>query len=104
MPTAQPQTQSPIGSVEGHISYNVRPFLWVSFDGNFWYGGKTSLGGVPNPSTRQTASRLGITASLPLTRKQTLRLGYNDGAYSRFGANYKNLSIGWQYAWVEIPK
>ena len=44
MPTPQPQTQSPIGSVEGHISYNVRPFLWVSFDGNFWYGGKTSLG------------------------------------------------------------
>jgi hypothetical protein len=103
-PAPKPQKQSPIGALEGHLSYNVRPFLWVSLDGNFWYGGATSTGGVSNPATRQTGSRLGVTASLPITRNQTLKLGYSDGAYSRFGASYKNLSIGWQYSWLEIPK
>ena len=46
----QAQTQDPIGAVEVHLSYDVRPRLWVSLDGNFWYGGKTSLNGEENPS------------------------------------------------------
>ena len=32
----QSQTQDPIGAVELHLSYDVRPRFWVSLDGNFW--------------------------------------------------------------------
>ncbi len=34
------QTQAPIGSFEGHLSYDFKPRLWASLDGNFWFGGK----------------------------------------------------------------
>jgi hypothetical protein len=94
------QTQDPIFAFETHLSYDFRPRLWVSFDGNFWYGGRTSLDGVENPATLQKASRIGVTASFPLTRRQSLKVGYADGAYVRFGGDYKVASVAWQYTWV----
>ncbi len=100
VPGAQSQTQDPIGAVELHLSYDVRPRLWVSLDGNFWYGGKTSLNGVENPTTLQQNSRIGVTASLPLTRRQSLKLGYAQGAYIRFGGDYRIVSVAWQYSWI----
>src|SRR5580704_279229 len=63
----QPQSEKPIGSFEGHLSYDLKPRLWFSLDGNFWFGGITSLSGIENLATRQTSSRIGVTASLPLT-------------------------------------
>ena len=103
VPGTQDQTQDPIGAFEAHLSYDVRPRLWVSLDANFWYGGRTSLNGVENPATLQKSSRIGVTASIPLTRHQSLKVGYADGAYVRFGGDYRIASIAWQYAWVGKP-
>ena len=100
----QAQTQDPIGAVEIHLSYDVRPRLWVSLDGNFWYGGKTSLNGVENPVTLQQSSRIGVTASFPVTRHQSVKVSYAQGAYVRFGGNYRIASVAWQYAWIGKPK
>lgn len=94
------QTQEPIGIVEVHLSYDVRPRLWVSLDGNFWYGGKTTVNGVENPNTLQKSSRVGVTASIPLTSHQAVKFGFADGAYARFGGDYAIFSAAWQYSWV----
>jgi hypothetical protein len=94
------QTQDPIGVTEVHLSYDVRPRLWVSLDGNFWYGGTTTLNGVENPITLQKSSRVGVTASVPLTTRQSIKLGFADGAYARFGGDYTIFSAAWQYSWV----
>jgi hypothetical protein len=102
-PGTQSQTQDPIAAFETHLSYDFRPRLWVSFDANFWRGGQTSLNGVENPATLQKSSRLGVTASFPITRRQQIKVGYADGAYVRFGGNYKIASVAWQYAWVGKP-
>ena len=103
-PGTQSQTQEPIVAVESHLSYDFRPRLWVSFDANFWRGGRTSLNGVQNPATLQKSSRLGVTASFPITRRQQIKVGYADGAYVRFGGNYKIASFAWQYSWVGKPR
>ena len=99
VPGVQEQAQKPIVAFETHVSYDVRPRFWVSFDSNFWYGGRTSLNGVENPATLQQSSRIGVTASVPLTKHQALKAGYADGAYVRFGGDYKIASIAWQYSW-----
>ena len=96
----QPQAEKPIGSFEGHLSYDFKPRLWLSLDGNFWFGGITSLSGIENLATRQTSSRIGVTASLPLTKHQSLKFSYADGTYVRFGGNYQSVSAAWQYSWV----
>ncbi len=102
-PGTQDQTQDPIAAFETHLSYDVRPRFWVSLDGNFWYGGRTSLNGVENEATLQKSSRIGITASFPITRHQTIKVGFADGAYVRFGGDYRIASLAWQYSWVGKP-
>ena len=99
MPT--PQTEAPIGSFEGHLSYDFKKrFMWASLDGNFWFGGVTALNGVRNPATRQTASRIGGTFALPIAKHQSLKFNYSDGTYIRFGGNYNNVAVAWQYSWL----
>jgi hypothetical protein len=97
------QTQSPIGSFEGHLSYDFKPRLWVSLDANYWFGGTTSLNGVENFSTLQKNSRIGATAAIPLGRHQSIKLSYNNGAYIRYGGNFQNISVAWQYSWLRRP-
>jgi hypothetical protein len=97
------QSQKPMGAVEGHLSYDFKQRLWVSLDGNFWFGGSTSVAGVENPLTKRTNSRLGGTAAVPITKHQSLKLGYSGGTYIRFGGNYQNVSVAWQYSWLGRP-
>src|SRR6185312_13332157 len=100
IPVPTPQHQSPIGSFEGHLSRDFGNRLWASFDGNFWFGGTTTLNGILNPSTRQTSSRLGATLSVPLTSHQSMKFAYSRGTYIRFGGNYNNVQVAWQYSWL----
>jgi outer membrane putative beta-barrel porin/alpha-amylase len=102
-PGTNTQTQSPIGSFEGHLSHDFRPRLWVSLDGNYWFGGTTSVNGVENSSTLQRNSRVGGTASIPLNRHQSIKFSYSNGAYIRYGGNFQNASVAWQYSWLGKP-
>jgi hypothetical protein len=100
----QPQTLDPIGSFETHLSYDMKPRLWVSLDGNCWFGGLAQLNGVDNPKTRQLSARGGITSSVPLSKHQSLKFSYANDLYVRFGGNYQNISAAWQYSWLGRPK
>jgi hypothetical protein len=103
VPGVQKQTQEPVGAFEIHLSYDIKPRLWLSVDGNFWFGGKTSLNGVQNPVTEQRSSRVGATASIPISKHQSVKFSYSNGAYISFGGNYQNISLAWQYSWVGWP-
>jgi hypothetical protein len=103
-PGTRTQSESPVGAFEGHLSYDVKSRLWFSLDGNYWFGGTTSLNGVENPLTFQKNSRIGVTASIPVSKHQSLKFSYNDGAYIRYGGNYQNISVAWQYFWLGRPK
>lgn len=104
-PIPRLQTEGPIGSFEGHLSRNLgSPRFWASLDGNFWFGGTTALGGIENPNTRQTSSRVGATLSVPVTAHQSLKFACSKGSYVRFGGDYYNAQVAWQYAWVGWPK
>jgi len=103
-PDVHSRTQAPVGALEGHLSYDVKPRFWVSFDANYWYGGKISLDGVENPSTELRSSRLGGTASLPINRHQAVKFSYSNGAYIRYGGDFQNVSVAWQYSWLGRPK
>lgn len=97
------QSQDPIGAFEGHVSYDVKPRLWASFDGNFWRGGRTTINGIQNPDSLQRNSRIGGTVSLPVSKHQSFKLSYNRGAYIRYGGNFNNVAAAWQYSWVGRP-
>src|SRR5271169_5353104 len=111
IPVPLPQTEEPVGSLEGHLSYDIpklkgfrRARLWCSLDGNFWWGGITAVNSIRNLDTKQTSSRIGATVSLPVSKRQSIKVAYSDGAYIRFGGNYQNVSVAWQYSWFGRPK
>jgi hypothetical protein len=98
VPGTTKQSENSVGSLEAHLSHDVRRRLWFSLDANFWSGGATSLKGMQNPSTVQRNSRLGGTASVPLTSHQSIKISYSNGAYVAYGGYYQNISAGWQYS------
>jgi hypothetical protein len=107
LPVPLPQTEAPVGSLEGHLSYDFPRFGimkrmrgWASLDGNFWWGGITAVNSIRNLNTDQTSSRIGGTVSIPYSKHQSVKISYSDGAYIRFGGNYQNVSAAWQYSWI----
>lgn len=104
-PTTVTQTQTPIGSFEGHLSRDIKPpFLWLSLDGNFWWGGTVTNGGITQSNTRQTASRIGLTGSFPVAKNQSIKASFSTGAYVSYGGDYRTLSVAWQYSWFGKPR
>ena len=106
-PVTKPQSEEPIGSLEGHLSYDLKPRLWMSVDGNFWWGGITSLSGIQNLATKLSiGSRVGGTGFLfPIRKHQAIKVScYSNGTYIRFGGNSQSVSAAWQYSWVGRPK
>jgi len=104
VPRPAPQTEEPIGSFEGHLSRDFGRGTWVSLDGNFWWGGVATLDGIRNPETRQTSSRIGGTAAFRISKHQSIKISYSGGVYVRFGGNYQNISLAWQYSWLGRPQ
>jgi hypothetical protein len=93
------RTQRPMEAIESHVGYYVKPRLWASVDANFWAGGRSGINGVEKEDT-QKASRLGVTMSVPVGRRQSLKFSFSRGAYVRIGGNYGTVSAAWQYSWL----
>jgi hypothetical protein len=90
--------QSPIASSQFHLSYNVKPKLWVAFDTTFYAGGRTTVNGVRG-NDLQRNSRIGGTVSFRLDRRQSLKFAYSRGAFTNIGANFQAVSVAYQYLW-----
>ena len=37
-------------------------------------------------------------------KHQSLKFSYSGGTFSRFGGNYNNVALAWQYSWIGLPK
>jgi len=90
--------QDPLGSAQGHLSYNFKPGLWLGLDANFYTGGETSVDGSPGKDL-QRASRIGATASIPLRPRHSLKISFQTGAYTRIGADFDSATVSYLYQW-----
>ena len=97
------RTQSPMMSLEGHFGYYLKPRLWVSLDGNFWNGGRTSVNGLPKQDLQRN-SRIGVSFSTPVSRHQSLKISYSRGTYVSIGGDFQTVSAAWQYSWIGMPR
>jgi hypothetical protein len=94
-PGTSVRTQDPLGSFQGHISYNIQPLMWVAFDLTYYTGGRSSVDGV-EMNDRQTNSRVGATMVLPVGKRHSVKFAYSTGAIIRSGADFTSISAGWQ--------
>jgi hypothetical protein len=98
-PGSSSRTQSPLSSFQAHVSYTVRRGLWLAFDATWYGGGAGRVNGGP-ATVRQDNSRVGVTASLPLGRRQSIKVAYSNGTTTLAGSNFSTIAVGWQYVWL----
>lgn len=94
------RSQKPLTSVQGHASYIFKSHAWVAFDAT-WYGGGQSTVDDGEPSARQSNSRIGGTGSIPVTRRQSIKIAASTGASTRTGSDFDTYTMGWQFAWFD---
>lgn len=90
--------QDPIGSLQAHLSYDITKKIWMSLDANYFTGGRSTLDGV-HKDDLQKNSRIGLTLSLPLRPRQSLRLAVATGAFTSVGADFDQFLMAYLYRW-----
>jgi len=81
------KTQDPLGGLQLHFSYNFKNGMWLSIDGNFFTGGAITVEGL-EPVNRENNSRIGLTLSIPLSRKDSIKIAGHTGAFTRAGVDF----------------
>ena len=92
------RTQDPIVAIQGHTSYTFKPRLWIAFDATWYSGGTAAVDGTQQGSPQRN-TRIGSTLSLPLTKKQSVKVSVTKGATTRAGADFTTVGGVWQFSW-----
>jgi hypothetical protein len=97
------RTQNPMGSFQGHISYNIQTRMWAAFDMTYYTGGTSSVNGTES-NDRQSNSRIGGTIVLPIGKVHSVKIAFSTGAIIRAGADFTTISVGWQTSFFSKPE
>jgi hypothetical protein len=88
--------QEPLLSAQAHVSYTWPNRMWLALDATSFSGGDTRVDGVPNPD-HQENSRVGVTWSLPVGTRDSLKLTYSEGATTQRGNDFESFMLTWQH-------
>jgi len=94
----QHRSQDPVYAAQGHVVYRFPRGSWMALDGTYYTGGRTTLDGVEGEDLQQNW-RLGLTAALPVNRRNSVKLYASDGVYTRVGDNFLLTGVAWQHHW-----
>lgn len=92
------RTQDVMGSFQAHVSYTMKPRMWIAVNSTFYAGGQSTVNEVLNDD-RQSNVRLGATAAFPMGKRSVLKVAYSRGAVVRIGSNFSTVSVGWTTTW-----
>lgn len=92
--------QDPIYSMQAHVTRQLGRGAWGAFSVTYYDGGRNSFNGVEREQ-KLGGSRLGLTLSLPVDRRNSIRLSAHSGLYARTGSDFEGAGIIWQHLWGE---
>jgi hypothetical protein len=90
--------QDPITALQAHVSYTFLPRLWLAADMTWYRGGAASVNDG-TATSEQNNSRAGVTLSVPLKNRQSLKLAYSSATSASLGSDFNTLSVAWQFTW-----
>ncbi len=90
--------QAPIYLVRGHVMYNFQSGAWVSLDGTYFTGGRTTVNGMRGDN-EQTNTRAGVTLALPVDRYNSIKFNASTGITTRTRSEFSVIGVAWQYRW-----
>jgi hypothetical protein len=92
------RSQSPIGSLQGHLNYNFKKGIWAALDGTYYWGGHTTVDGVQGDDLQKN-TRLGLTVVFPVNIHHSVKINLSTGVSTRTGSDYDVAGLIWQYRW-----
>jgi len=90
--------QKPLYQLQAHFIYDLKKGRWLSVDGNYFWGGRTSKDGVKGDDLQKN-SRIGLTLGWPLTPQHSLKFFASRGVITNIGNDSDTYGIVWQYRW-----
>jgi len=90
--------QAPLYLVRGSIIHNFESGAWISLDGSYLTGLRTTVNGVKGDNEQENV-RAGLTLALPINRQNSIKLNATTGIYTRTGSEFSLFGIAWQYRW-----
>ena len=91
-------SQAPIYAVRGDIVYHFESGVWVSLDGTYFAGGRTTTNGVRGDN-EQSSTRAGLTLAIPVDRRNSVKLNASTGISTRTGSEFSVFGVAWQLRW-----
>ena len=92
--------QAPLYAVQGHATYNFPSGIWISINGTYFTGNRTTVNGVKG-NNEQSNTRAGLTVALPVDRHNSVKLYASSGTWTRTGSEFTAIGVAWQYRWGE---
>jgi hypothetical protein len=90
--------QEPVYSVQAGLIRGFSNGIWASLSGTWYGGGRTTVDGVRKDDLQEN-SRLGVVLSLPVSRRNSIKLTAHTGVLVRTGSDFDAVNIAWQYRW-----
>ena len=92
------RSQRPLYSLQGHVIYGFRSGKWLSFDGTWFAGGRSTIDDALRNDLQQNW-RLGMTLAIPVDPLNSIKFSASSGVSARTGNNYDALGVAWQHRW-----
>lgn len=92
------RSQDPLYSVQGHFIYNFSSGIWISLDGTYYTGGRSTVDGVESDDL-QSNTRAGLTVAFPVDRYNSVKAYGSSGVSARTGSDFDAVGLAWQYRW-----
>ena len=92
------RSQDPLYSLQGHVIYGFRSGVWLSVDGTYFAGGRSTLNDDLGDDLQQNW-RLGATLAIPVDRLNSIKFSASSGVSARTGNNFDALGVAWQHRW-----
>lgn len=90
--------QAPAYLVRGSLIRNFKSGVWMSADAAYFRGARTTVDDVENDNEQELV-RAGFTMSLPVNRRNSIKLNASTGLYTRTGSEFTAVGLAWQFRW-----
>lgn len=94
------RSQDPITVLQGHVSYTFAPRMWLGLSLTWYTGGESTVDGV-DKNDELDNSRVGLTLAVPIGARQSVKLAWSTGTTARAGGDFDNVSLAWQFFWMD---
>jgi hypothetical protein len=96
---ASVRTQAPLGSLQAHVVRVLSKRTWLAIDWTLYAGERSTVNGNENFDYLAN-QRVGASFGFVLSRRQSIKISYFDGAITRVGGDISSIGISYNVIWL----